>query len=509
MKKPAIFAIALLTGVVAAQGADRFKLDFDNGGAPSPTQTGWEAFTETADANNKSASYSGYTDLASGDITITTSGVQFTRNYDNTNTAAPDFPGTDLDRVYNDLILRNSTAATLNVSIAGLKAGTYQITTYHLVQAISSDRTAEFDLHVQDADSPSFSQWVGNFSMGKAHTTTGPIFAPTAPTFTVTSNGTDPIILRLTGTYLNPQGGTLNWFGINGLEVRVPPPAFQLDFDNSSPAPPGNTQSGWEAFSETGDQNNKTLNYPGYPGLASDNITITTSGVQFTRNYNNANTAAPDFPGTDLDRVYNDLILRDTAGALDITVEGLKAGTYQFTTHHLTQGTVSSVSSTFSLSVEDADSPAFGQDVGTFSMGKGNNSPLYCTPTAAVFDVTSNGIDPVIVRITTGTFSGGGQGSWIGINGLEILPLDSSTEFQLVIAPNAGNPGNYDFFWNSLAGKVYDLVSATDLDSSPAMWTVWNDNADIAATPGTNSLINIPGGGDPKRFFAVVEKDAP
>lgn len=192
---------------------------------------------------------------------------------------------------------------------------------------------------------------------------------------------------------------------------------FQLDFDNSSSAVGDRTQSGWQAFNEVAETNNNTQNYSGFTGLATGNISITTSGVQFTRNTSN-NGNLTNFPGTDQDRLYNDLILRNAAGAIDITVAGLKAGTYTFTTHHLVQGGASATPNDFNLLVQDADSPAFGQNLGNFLMGKGDAT--FFAPTAVVFSVTSNGTDPVIVRMDIPTPDGGGQGAWVGINGLEV-----------------------------------------------------------------------------------------
>ena len=79
-------------------------------------------------------------------------------------------------------------------------------------------------------------------------------------------------------------------------------------------------------------------------------------------------------------------------------------------------------------------------------------------------------------------------------------------EFQLTITPNSTNPGNYDFTWDSRPGMAYDLVSATDLSNPISTWAVWDGKANLSATPPTNTLANIPGGGDPRRFFAVIQK---
>ena len=87
-------------------------------------------------------------------------------------------------------------------------------------------------------------------------------------------------------------------------------------------------------------------------------------------------------------------------------------------------------------------------------------------------------------------------------------PAPAST-LAVTITPTVGSPGNYDFTWNSQANKVYDLVSSTDLATSPSTWAVWQSKSGIAATPPTNTLSGLPGGGDSKRFFVVIERNAP
>lgn len=85
----------------------------------------------------------------------------------------------------------------------------------------------------------------------------------------------------------------------------------------------------------------------------------------------------------------------------------------------------------------------------------------------------------------------------------------SFTGLGLTITTNAGTPSNFDFAWDSKEGKLYDLVSSTDLVGPADTWPVWNGQSDLAATPPLNTLTDIPGGGDTRRFFAVVEKDPP
>lgn len=74
---------------------------------------------------------------------------------------------------------------------------------------------------------------------------------------------------------------------------------------------------------------------------------------------------------------------------------------------------------------------------------------------------------------------------------------------------------NYDFNWPSQSGKVYDLLSSTDLSTAAATWAVYDPDGpggndpygDILATAPTNLLSAVPGS-EPARFFAVAEKDA-
>ena len=84
--------------------------------------------------------------------------------------------------------------------------------------------------------------------------------------------------------------------------------------------------------------------------------------------------------------------------------------------------------------------------------------------------------------------------------------------FPLAITRNGAN---YDFSWPSQSGKVYDLLSSTDLSTALATWDVYDPDGpggndpygDILATAPTNLLSAVPGSG-PVRFFAVRENNA-
>ncbi len=94
-----------------------------------------------------------------------------------------------------------------------------------------------------------------------------------------------------------------------------------------------------------------------------------------------------------------------------------------------------------------------------------------------------------------------------------ITALPPEKKFRLTIAANGGN---YDFTWDSQEGMVYDLVTATDLASPISEWPVYDPDGEggnppfgrIPSAGATTALVNVPGDG-PRRFFAVVEKEAP
>ncbi|MEO0475636.1 MAG: PEP-CTERM sorting domain-containing protein [Planctomycetota bacterium] len=213
----ALLGIAVLTaGIHAAP----LQIDF---GADAGTQAGWEGLGGTADGSSQSGTFSGYTDLAIGDIDVALTGLEFNRRHNNGNSNV-DFPGTDLDAMYGDMLFRNDDGATVNVTISGLQAGTYSITVHSL---IDTSAPGKFDLNVQDANSPAFGQSVeDDVDQGTGNAST---FSPNVITFEVVSNGTDDIILQMVqGTVTTSGGTTGGWFGYSGLEIEVVPEPSSL-----------------------------------------------------------------------------------------------------------------------------------------------------------------------------------------------------------------------------------------------------------------------------------------
>lgn len=72
-----------------------------------------------------------------------------------------------------------------------------------------------------------------------------------------------------------------------------------------------------------------------------------------------------------------------------------------------------------------------------------------------------------------------------------------------------GSGDDLVFSWDSSAGKVYDILTSTDLLGSPGSWPVWQ--ADLAASAPRNveTFARPTGVGEEERFFVVVERNAP
>lgn len=62
--------------------------------------------------------------------------------------------------------------------------------------------------------------------------------------------------------------------------------------------------------------------------------------------------------------------------------------------------------------------------------------------------------------------------------------------------------------WDSRAGRVYDILWATDPSTDPMTWPVYLDRRNIVATPDTN-FETIPRPGEERAFFAILQKEAP
>jgi hypothetical protein len=117
---------------------------------------------------------------------------------------------------------------------------------------------------------------------------------------------------------------------------------------------------------------------------------------------------------------------------------------------------------------------------------------------ALLLDGTFCGISTRIKNPSAGAFGG-----------FSLLGGPSTQPPVLTIMPNMDTAGSYDFSWSGKSGRVYDLVSSTDFSAAISTWTIWDGKQGLYGTPPNNVLVNIPGGGDQRRFFALVEQVAP
>ena len=135
------------------------------------------------------------------------------------------------------------------------------------------------------------------------------------------------------------------------------------------------------------------------------------------------------------------------------------------------------------------------------------------TATKANIAVFGSDEDPLTSASITFNFglapgaSGGG-----GIGGFQVIEVPVIEDaIQLTVDRNGDN---YDLSWNSRSGRVYDLLSSTDLSDLPT--TGWDIHLDPLTTyraipasgTGTTVLDDVPSDG-PRRFFVIRESEAP
>ena len=85
------------------------------------------------------------------------------------------------------------------------------------------------------------------------------------------------------------------------------------------------------------------------------------------------------------------------------------------------------------------------------------------------------------------------------------LSLLAGDRIALVVSEQQGD---LVLSWKSKPGKRYNLRSSTDLSGDPAMWPVFADQGNLAATPETNTL-TIQRPPDSERYFVIEEFQPP
>jgi len=210
----AIVAIASIA--LAPTSADAAPLKVDLGRSADPSQqSGWSEWnTDLAGVANISTTFA-YADATDTtvDVTMTSAGNTYTRNYNNTITGAQ----AGNQNLLEDLVFFNSSLSGTNfiqVQFDDLKAGSYTYTGYHhFVQANTDFATTDILLNGVDT---------GDDVLMANHSS--PYLIDTLRTsvvnFAVASDN-DPVTIR----YANPTGTTTT-FGLNGFELtQIPEPA--------------------------------------------------------------------------------------------------------------------------------------------------------------------------------------------------------------------------------------------------------------------------------------------
>ncbi len=152
------------------------------------------------------------------------------------------------------------------------------------------------------------------------------------------------------------------------------------------------------------------------------------------------------------------------------------------------------------IEVARTGSPLLGSTIVNLGLRQSNLSDSY-------EEVGFNGAGQIAFRFALGD----------GREGVAIWsPASPAASFKLTITRATPPATGYDFKWDCRPGKVYDLVTSTDLATPISGWPVYDPAGgggndpyrNISAAGSTITLTGVPSSG-PKRFFAVVEKDAP
>jgi hypothetical protein len=277
-----------------------------------------------------------------------------------------------------------------------------------------------------------------------------------------------------------------------------------IDFDDdSNGSVAGNqlvTQSGFLSIPPS---NNKTYN-------------VTTNGITFDIKVINANqgnqnrwrnnAVAGDLVN-DFEQWYGSDAITGNPVEATVTLTGLAAKTDYLVTFF-----------TYNLGA--------GQTTHRFHDGDSSAAPLVTTFTTAGnqlnfatwvpgigFKINSGSSSKISVTIVAPEFANGpNSDSRLGLCGIVVTSLapPPAPGLDFTITPNA-TPGLFDFSWTSRKGKMYDLLTSTDLSTPVDAWAIYNDGAflyeNLPATGTATTLTGVPSGAA-RRFFALREEDA-
>jgi CARDB len=261
-------------------------------------------------------------------------------------------------------------SAGLRLTFTNLKAGAYQVKTWHHDVTTSQ---GTIDIFVTDADGSN--RQVAN---ELATTQTAGNLGPASNLLSLRSNGSNAVFIRFVKGASPGVGVPLNGFRLT--RHPVDPPA-RVDFGATGQQ----LQSQWVAWTNSGSQSFRDLQGFSATIRRADG----TTGVQW---FDRGDVTHP------LGNLVEDGVLQ--SAGLRLTLSGLKAGRYSIITYHhdatTTQGTID-------ISVTDASrTNALVRD--EVRVGKGTSNP---TLTTASFEFSATGSSDVLIFFRRG--SGGGN----------------------------------------------------------------------------------------------------
>lgn len=302
-RAPLILVVFVLTASLSP--AVILNVDVDSTPYGIETQAGWESLAADGSGDG-AATYA----TAFGTVSIAVSG--------NGSRNRGDIPGDPLSDVNEDFSYVDGSGGTQTVVIDGLSAGQYRFTTYHYDR--STGGVNLFDLTVLDA-------------RGSTKVLDSVDWSLDGHSYLVESDGSQVAL------QIQEDSGT-NRMRFNGIQIDPLEEVLKVDVDS---APYGiETQTGWESLAVNGGGDGSGI----YTTLFGDLLVSVSANSSRNR---------PDIPGDPLSDVNEDFSFSDGLDqTITVTVDGLKAGAYAFTTYHYDRSTGGISDSMFDLTVDDA-----------------------------------------------------------------------------------------------------------------------------------------------------------
>ena len=256
-------------------------------------------------------------------------------------------------------------------------------------------------------------------------------------------------------------------------------PLLAVDFGSSisAGAGPGGVQVGFSEFedAEANGLDPVTLSFASGAAAVDGQVDVTIEGFTHWRDY--AAVAAT----YGLDALLSDNVLRNADGTMTLTIDSLKAGTYNLTTYHVS---TQFGGGSFAMSLDDA----LGLNEISPAIPVGRSGELQ----RIEFEVVSNG-SPVALVMT-----GGAGQQHLSLNGFTIAGPDGPplaiTDVQYDTATRTA-----EFTWNSRPGAEYKVDWSVD----GTVWIEFDDGYPSDGESTTYTDADIPAGVT-RRLYRVV-----